>query len=148
MKADSDNVSTLFDSNVTKWNLKNLKLCSTLDKQPQEHAFNIPQNVKDQITADITSQNETMTTEVEEQIREALERLKNSSMEIGKAIYSNTSSDSTVEPAQEAHKSNKTWNAQSWKNSIYKTTSLEAWLVLMEFYHLEYWTWETIKLRK
>lgn len=40
-----------------------------------------------------------MTTEDGEQIREALERLKNSSMEIGKSIYSNTSSE---EPAQEA----------------------------------------------
>jgi hypothetical protein len=35
-----------------------------------------------------------MTTEDGEQIREALERLKNSSMEIGKAIYSNTDSGS------------------------------------------------------
>jgi len=45
-----------------------------------------------------------MTTEDGEQIREALERLKNSSMEIGKSIYSNTSSDSgnQEESAQDA----------------------------------------------
>jgi len=44
-----------------------------------------------------------MTTEDGEQIREALERLKNSSMEIGKSIYSNTSSDAgSEEPAQDA----------------------------------------------
>jgi len=72
------------------------------EKQLQEHADKIPQNVKDQITGDITSLNEAMTTEDGEQIREALERLKNSSMEIGKAIYSNTSSESNEEPAQEA----------------------------------------------
>jgi molecular chaperone DnaK len=73
------------------------------EKQLQEHNDKIPQNVKDQITGDITSLNEAMTTEDGEQIREALERLKNSSMEIGKAIYSNTSSESTTEePAQEA----------------------------------------------
>ena len=41
-----------------------------------------------------------MTTEDADKIREALERLKNSSMEIGKAIYSQTSSDSS-EPQQE-----------------------------------------------
>jgi len=70
-------------------------------KQLDEHADKIPQNVKDQITGDITSLNEAMTTEDGEQIREALERLKNSSMEIGKAIYSNTSSESNEEPAQE-----------------------------------------------
>lgn len=83
------------------------------EKQLQEHADKIPQNVKDQITGDITSLNEAMTTEDGEQIREALERLKNSSMEIGKAIYSNTSSDNTEEPAQEAQKEESTGGTKS-----------------------------------
>ena len=83
------------------------------EKQLQEHADKIPQNVKDQITGDITSLNEAMTTEDGEQIREALERLKNSSMEIGKAIYSNTSSDNTEEPAQEAQKEESTKETKS-----------------------------------
>ena len=82
-------------------------------KQLDEHADKIPQNVKDQITGDITSLNEAMTTEDGEQIREALERLKNSSMEIGKAIYSNTSSENTEEPAQEAEKSESTEEKKS-----------------------------------
>jgi len=64
------------------------------EKQLTEHAEKIPQNVKDQINGDITSLNEAITTEDADKIREALERLKNSSMEIGKAIYSQTSSDS------------------------------------------------------
>ena len=83
------------------------------EKQLQEHADKIPQNVKDQITGDITSLNEAMTTEDGEQIREALERLKNSSMEIGKAIYSNTSSDNTEEPVQEAQKEESTEETKS-----------------------------------
>jgi len=58
------------------------------EKQLTEHADKLPQNVKDQINGDITSLNEAMTTEDQDKIREALERLKNSSMEIGKAIYS------------------------------------------------------------
>lgn len=58
------------------------------EKQLQEHSAKIPQNIKDQITGDITSLNEAITTEQPESIREALERLRNSSMEIGKAIYS------------------------------------------------------------
>jgi hypothetical protein len=37
--------------------------------------------------------NEAITTEDAEKIREALERLKNSSMEIGKAIYSQAQQD-------------------------------------------------------
>jgi len=58
------------------------------EKQLQEHAARIPQNVKDQVTGDISSLNEAVVAEDAEKIQEALERLKNSSMEIGKAIYS------------------------------------------------------------
>jgi hypothetical protein len=44
--------------------------------------------VKDQINGDMQSLNEAVTTEDPEKIKEALERLKNSQMEIGKSIYS------------------------------------------------------------
>lgn len=72
------------------------------EKQLSEHSDKIPQNVKDQINGDITALNEAITTEEPEKIREALERLKNSSMEIGKAMYANQSEDSgSQEPAQE-----------------------------------------------
>lgn len=68
------------------------------EKQLQEHSAKIPQNIKDQINGDITALNESISTEQVEKIKEALERLRNSSMEIGKAIYSQTdsSSDSTA----------------------------------------------------
>ena len=72
------------------------------EKQLQEHSAKIPQNIKDQINGDITALNEAITTEEPEKIREALERLKNSSMEIGKAIYSQSSGDSeSTEQTQE-----------------------------------------------
>ena len=58
------------------------------EKQRQEHAARIPDSVKTQVRGDITSLTEALTTEDADKIREALERLKNSSMEIGKAIYS------------------------------------------------------------
>ena len=58
------------------------------EKQLSEHSARIPDNVKDQVRGDITSLNEAIVSENEEKIRESLERLKNSSMEIGKAIYS------------------------------------------------------------
>merc|ERR1719440_525195 len=64
-----------------------------VEKQLQEHSAKIPQNVKDQINGDITKVNEALTSEDNDAIREALERLKNSSMEIGKAIYSQGGSD-------------------------------------------------------
>jgi molecular chaperone DnaK len=62
------------------------------DKQLQEHASRIPDSVKDQVRGDINSLNEALTTDDATKIREALERLKNSSMEIGKAIYSQSQS--------------------------------------------------------
>ena len=57
------------------------------EKQLQEHSSRIPDSVKTQVRGDITSLNEAITTDDADKIREALERLKNSSMEIGKAIY-------------------------------------------------------------
>jgi len=62
-------------------------------KQLTEHAAKIPQNVKDQVNGDISSVNEAIVSEDQDKIRESLDRLKNSSMEIGKSIYSQSSSD-------------------------------------------------------
>lgn len=64
------------------------------EKQIQEHSARIPQNVKDDVQKDISSLNEAIVSDNSEKISEALERLKNSSMEIGKAIYSQSSEDS------------------------------------------------------
>lgn len=77
------------------------------DKQLQEHSAKIPQSVKDQIRGDITALNEAIVSEDPDKISSALEKLKNSSMEIGKAIYSQQSSESeqtTEEPQQEQEK--------------------------------------------
>jgi molecular chaperone DnaK len=63
------------------------------EKQLTEHASRIPDSVKTQVRNDITSLNEAITTDDVEKIREALERLKNSSMEIGKAIYAQANQD-------------------------------------------------------
>merc|ERR1712100_318884 len=52
------------------------------EKQLQEHSAKIPDNVKDQVRGDISSLNEAVVSEDSEKINEALERLKNSSMEI------------------------------------------------------------------
>jgi molecular chaperone DnaK len=58
------------------------------EKQLQEHGSRIPDSVKEQVRNDMQSVTESMTTDDADKIREALERLKNSSMEIGKSIYS------------------------------------------------------------
>ena len=72
-----------------------------VEAQLKEHGDKIPQNVKDQINGDITALNEAITTEDSEKIREALERLKNSQMEIGKSIYSQSNDGAADEQASE-----------------------------------------------
>lgn len=73
------------------------------EKQLQEHGDKIPDSIKDQIRNDVTSVNEAMTTEDPDKIKEATEKLRNSSMEIGKAIYSqaNQQSEQSQEQSQE-----------------------------------------------
>ena len=74
------------------------------EKQLQEHSARIPDNVKDQVRGDISSLNEAIVSEDADRIKEALERLKNSSMEIGKAIYSQGDSQGEQQPGEEEQK--------------------------------------------
>ena len=71
------------------------------EKQLSEHSSKIPDNVKDQVQNDISALNEAMTTDNKDSIKEALERLKNSSMEIGKSIYSQQSAEGSETPQEE-----------------------------------------------
>jgi hypothetical protein len=61
----------------------------------------VPDSVKDQIRGDITSLNEAMTTDDAEKVKEGLERLRTSSMDIGRSIYSQTSSEGAQEVEQQ-----------------------------------------------
>merc|ERR1712113_448673 len=81
------------------------------EKQLQEHSAKIPDNVKDQVRGDISSLNEAIVAENADRIKEALERLKNSSMEIRKAIYSQSNDDSS-ENQEEAQDEEKTEEAE------------------------------------
>lgn len=74
------------------------------EKQLVEHSARIPQNVKDDVNKDISALNEAVVSEDAEKITESLERLKNSSMEIGKAIYSQ-GNDESNEQAEESTQS-------------------------------------------
>ena len=79
------------------------------EKQLTEHGAKIPQNVKDQVRADISAVNEAIVSENADKISEALEKLKNTSMEIGKSIYSqaNNESSSTQEEEQKPEEEKK-----------------------------------------
>lgn len=58
------------------------------EKQLQEHSSRIPDTIKTQVRNDMQAVTEALSTEDATKIKDALERLKNSSMEIGKSIYS------------------------------------------------------------
>ena len=71
------------------------------EKQIQEHSARIPQNIKDQIKADISAVNEAVVSDDSDKIEEALERLKNSSLEIGRSIYEQGNQDGGSDEAQQ-----------------------------------------------
>lgn len=57
------------------------------EKSVAEHSAKIPQNIKDQINGDISHLRELMNGTDNDATKEAIEKLRNSSMEIGKSIY-------------------------------------------------------------
>lgn len=90
------------------------------EKQLTEHSARIPQNVKDDVKKDISALNEAVVSEDAEKITESLERLKNSSMEIGKAIYSQ-GNDESNEQAEEQTQSESTQSEDAEKKDEEKT---------------------------
>jgi molecular chaperone DnaK len=57
------------------------------EKQLKENDAKIPQDVKDRIRADINSVNEAVSSNNLDNLKNSLEKLRNSSMEMGRAIY-------------------------------------------------------------
>merc|ERR1712028_28054 len=85
------------------------------EKQLTEHSARLPDSVKDQVRGDISLVNEAIVSEDSDKIAEALEKLKNSSMEIGKAIYANTDGDSNENNTEEAEKTDEEKAAEEEK---------------------------------
>jgi molecular chaperone DnaK len=59
-----------------------------IEKTLHEHGDKVPQNIKDDINAAVADLRQKMTTDESAAIREAMEKVKTLSMEIGKSIYS------------------------------------------------------------
>jgi molecular chaperone DnaK len=62
------------------------------EKQLKENDTKIPQDVKDRIRADINSVNEAIASNNLDNLKNAMEKLRNSAMEMGRAIYAQHSS--------------------------------------------------------
>jgi len=68
------------------------------EKQLKENDTKIPQDVKDKIRADITAVNEAVNANNLENLKSAMEKMRNSTMEMGRAIYAQQSQNTQNDP--------------------------------------------------
>jgi len=80
------------------------------EKQLKENDAKIPQDVKDKVRTDINALNEALSTNNNETTKNSLENLRNSSMEIGRAIYANASQGSSDQSQNQNNQDNNTEN--------------------------------------
>jgi molecular chaperone DnaK len=71
------------------------------EKQLKENESKIPQDVKDTINSDIKALNEALANNDHETVKNSLEKLRNSAMEMGRAIYQQAGSTSQEQPGQQ-----------------------------------------------
>ena len=76
------------------------------EKQLTENDTKLPQDIKDKIRSDITSLNESLSSNNHENTKKGLENLRNSSMEMGKAIYAQSSSSQQTSTDQQNNNNN------------------------------------------
>jgi chaperone protein DnaK len=83
------------------------------EKQLKENDSKIPQEVKDRIRNDITALNEALASNNHETTKNSLEALRNSAMEMGRAIYQNASNNSGSEQQTQNPETNTNTNEQN-----------------------------------
>jgi molecular chaperone DnaK len=76
------------------------------EKQLKENDAKIPQDVKDRIRNDINALNEALSSNNHETTKNSLENLRNSSMEMGRAIYQNASQGSADQSQNQQNQDN------------------------------------------
>ena len=83
------------------------------EKQLKENDSKIPQEVKDRIRNDVTALNEALASNNHETTKNSLEALRNSAMEMGRAIYQNASANSGSEQQTQNPETNTNTNEQN-----------------------------------
>jgi len=76
-------------------------LIHNTEKQIKENDAKLPQDLKDRVRADINALNEALASDNLENAKNAIEKFRNSAMDIGRTIYQNTSQQSTNEQSQQ-----------------------------------------------
>jgi molecular chaperone DnaK (HSP70) len=86
------------------------------EKQLKENDAKLSQEIKDRIKADINSVQESISANNVQNLKDNLEKLRNSAMEMGRSIYQGASQNQSAEaPAQEEPKSESTENKDEKK---------------------------------
>ena len=76
-------------------------LVHNTEKQMKENDDKLPQDLKDRVRADINALNEAIASNDLETSKNAIEKFRNSAMDIGRTIYQNASQETSNESTQE-----------------------------------------------
>jgi molecular chaperone DnaK len=76
-------------------------LIHNTEKQIKENDDKLPQDLKDRVRSDINALNEALSSNDLENSKNAVEKLRNSAMDIGRTIYQNASQQSSNEQNNE-----------------------------------------------
>jgi molecular chaperone DnaK len=76
-------------------------LIHNTEKQMKENDDKLPQDLKDRVRADINALNEALASNDLETTKNAIEKFRNSAMDIGRTIYQNASQQTSNEQTQE-----------------------------------------------
>ena len=76
-------------------------LVHNTEKQMKENDDKLPQDLKDRVRADINALNEAIASNDLETSKNAVEKFRNSAMDIGRTIYQNASQETSNESSQE-----------------------------------------------
>lgn len=71
------------------------------EKQIKENDAKLPQDLKDRVRSDINALNEALASDNIENSKNAIEKFRNSAMDIGRTIYQNASQQQTNEQPQQ-----------------------------------------------
>lgn len=82
-------------------------LIHNTEKQIKENDAKLPQDLKDRVRADINALNEALASNDLENAKNAIEKFRNSAMDIGRTIYQNASQQTANEQAQQPNEEEK-----------------------------------------
>lgn len=87
-------------------------LIHNTEKQIKENDDKLPQDLKDRVRADINALNEAIASNDLETCKNAMEKFRNSAMDIGRTIYQNASQQTSNDQNHQQNESNENQNEE------------------------------------